>query len=59
MDQAAPAATDGSSIRKPSPQPSRRELALSEGTGVSAATERLLVAGTRLGRLSRSPNGSW
>ena len=28
------------------------ELALSEGTGVSAATERLLVAGTRLGRLS-------
>ena len=28
------------------------ELARSEGTGVSAATERLLVAGTRLGRLS-------
>ena len=28
------------------------ELALSEGTGVSAATERLLVAGTRLGRLT-------
>jgi hypothetical protein len=28
------------------------ELALSEGTGVSVATERLLVAGTRLGRLS-------
>jgi len=28
------------------------ELALSEGTGVSAVTERLLVAGTRLGRLS-------
>jgi len=30
----------------------QRELALSEGTGVSAATERLLVAGTRLGRLT-------
>jgi hypothetical protein len=28
------------------------ELALSEGTGVSVATERLLVAGTRLGRLA-------
>jgi hypothetical protein len=28
------------------------ELALSEGTGVAAATERLLVAGTRLGRLT-------
>lgn len=28
------------------------ELALSEGTGVGVATERLLVAGTRLGRLS-------
>jgi hypothetical protein len=28
------------------------ELALSEGTGVSAVTERLLVAGTRLGRLT-------
>ena len=28
------------------------EIALSEGTGVSAATERLLVASTRLGRLS-------
>ena len=28
------------------------ELAQSEGTGVSAATERLLVAGTRLGRLT-------
>ena len=30
----------------------QNELALSEGTGVSAATERLLVAGTRLGRLT-------
>lgn len=30
----------------------QNELALSEGTGVSAATERLLVAGTRLNRLS-------
>jgi hypothetical protein len=30
----------------------QNELALSEGTGVNAATERLLVAGTRLGRLS-------
>jgi hypothetical protein len=28
------------------------EIALSEGTGVSAATERLLVASTRLGRLT-------
>jgi hypothetical protein len=28
------------------------ELARSEGTGVSAATERLLVAGTRLGRMT-------
>ena len=28
------------------------ELALSEGTGVSVASERLLVAGTRLGRLA-------
>src|SRR6185503_19652375 len=30
----------------------QNELAVSEGTGVSAATERLLVAGTRLGRLT-------
>jgi hypothetical protein len=30
----------------------QNELAVSEGTGVSAATERLLVASTRLGRLT-------
>ena len=32
----------------------QRELTLSEGTGVTVATERLLVAGTKLGRMTPS-----